>query len=58
MTKEATKTMTTVYEDIGRLGKPHGVKGEVTFQFDDDVFVRTEADYLVSGSMVSSYLSL
>ncbi len=32
---------------IGRLGKAHGVKGEVTFQFDDDVFDRVESDYLV-----------
>ena len=32
---------------IGRIGKTHGVRGEVTFQFDDDVFDRVEADYLV-----------
>ena len=32
---------------IGRIGKAHGVKGEVTFQFTDDVFDRVEADYLV-----------
>ena len=32
---------------IGRLGKVHGVKGEVTLQFDDDVFDRVDADYLV-----------
>ena len=32
---------------IGRLGKPHGVKGEVTMQVDDDVFDRTDADYLI-----------
>jgi 16S rRNA processing protein RimM len=32
---------------IGRLGKAHGVKGEVSFLFDDDVFDRVEADYLV-----------
>ena len=32
---------------IGRLGKAHGVKGEVTFHFDDDVFDRVDADYLV-----------
>ena len=32
---------------IGRLGKAHGVKGEVSFQFDDDVFDRVEAEYLV-----------
>ncbi len=34
---------------IGRLGKPHGVAGEITFRFDDDVFDRTDADYLVLG---------
>ena len=32
---------------IGRLGKTHGVKGEVSLQFDDDIFDRVDADYLV-----------
>ena len=32
---------------IGKLGKTHGVKGEVSFMFDDDVFDRVDADYLV-----------
>ena len=32
---------------IGRLGKAHGVRGEVSFQFDDDIFDRVDADYLV-----------
>lgn len=32
---------------IGRIGKPHGVKGEVSLQFSDDVFDRVDADYLV-----------
>lgn len=32
---------------IGRLGKAHGVKGEVTLQFDDDIFDRVDCDYLV-----------
>ena len=32
---------------IGRLGKPHGVKGELLFQFDDDVFDRADADFLI-----------
>ena len=32
---------------IGRLGKAHGIKGEVSLQFDDDVFDRVDADYLV-----------
>lgn len=32
---------------IGRLGKAHGVKGEVSLQFDDDIFDRVDADYLI-----------
>lgn len=32
---------------IGRIGKTHGVKGEVQVQIDDDVFDRTDADYLI-----------
>ena len=32
---------------IGRLGKAHGVKGEVSFQFDDDIFDRIDCDYLI-----------
>lgn len=32
---------------IGKIGKPHGVKGEVTLLFSDDVFDRTDADCLV-----------
>lgn len=32
---------------IGRLGKAHGVKGEVSFQFTDDIFDSVDADYLV-----------
>lgn len=32
---------------IGRLGKTHGVKGEISFQFDDDIFDRVDTDYLV-----------
>lgn len=32
---------------IGRIGKPHGVKGELQLQFDDDIFDTTDADYLV-----------
>lgn len=32
---------------IGRLGKSHGVKGDISFPFDDDVFDRVEADYLI-----------
>lgn len=32
---------------IGRIGKTHGVRGEVSFQFDDDIFDRVDAEYLV-----------
>ena len=32
---------------IGRLGKAHGVKGEVSLQFDDDIFDQVDCDYLV-----------
>lgn len=32
---------------IGRIGKTHGVKGEVTIQLTDDIFDRVDADYLV-----------
>ncbi|MGI6222660.1 MAG: ribosome maturation factor RimM [Prevotella sp.] len=31
---------------IGRLGKVHGVAGELTFMFTDDVFDRNDADFL------------
>ncbi len=32
---------------IGQLGKPHGIKGEITFSFTTDVWDRVESDYLV-----------
>ena len=32
---------------IGRLGKTHGVKGEVSLLFEDDIFDRVDCDYLV-----------
>ena len=32
---------------IGKLGKTHGVNGEISFLLDDDVFDRTDADYLI-----------
>lgn len=32
---------------IGRIGKAHGVKGEVQMQFTDDAFDRVDADYLI-----------
>ena len=44
---------------IGKLGKPHGVKGEITFAITDDVLDRVDADYLVldiDGILVPFYL--
>lgn len=32
---------------IGMFNKPHGVKGEVSFTFTDDIFDRADCDYLV-----------
>ena len=32
---------------IGKLGKTHGVRGEISFLFADDVFDRVDADYLI-----------
>ncbi len=32
---------------IGIIGKPHGVKGEVSFRFDDDIFDTVDADFLI-----------
>lgn len=44
---------------IGVLTKPHGVKGELSMQFTDDVFDRVDADYLVldiDGIMVPFFI--
>lgn len=44
---------------IGRIGKAHGVKGEVTFQFDDDIFDRSDADSLfieIDGLLVPFFI--
>ncbi len=44
---------------IGRLGKAHGIKGEVTLQVDDDVFDRTDSDHLIleiDGIMVPFFM--
>jgi 16S rRNA processing protein RimM len=44
---------------IGRLGRAHGIKGEVSFHFDDDIFDRVDADYLildVDGILVPFYM--
>lgn len=32
---------------IGKLLKPHGVKGEIAFAFDNDVFDRVDCPYLI-----------
>lgn len=48
----------SVYK-IGRLGKPHGIKGEISMQFSDDVFDRTDAEYLIfelDGIMVPFFM--
>ena len=35
-----------VYQ-IGKMGKTHGLKGEINFQFTDDVWDRIDSDYLI-----------
>lgn len=32
---------------IGIINRPHGVKGEISFTFTDDIFDRVECDYLI-----------
>ena len=47
-----------VYQ-IGRMGKAHGLKGEINLQFTDDVWDRAEADHiicLVDGILVPFFL--
>lgn len=44
---------------IGRIGKPHGVKGEVSFHFTDDVFDRVESEYvflMIDGILVPFFM--
>lgn len=44
---------------IGRISKAHGLKGEVVFSFTDDVFDRSDSDYLIiriNGIMVPFFL--
>lgn len=44
---------------IGKLGKTHGIKGELSMMIDDDVFDRVDADYLVlelDGIMVPFFM--
>ena len=42
---------------IGRLGKTHGVRGEISFLFDDDVFDRVDADFLACSSIFFNHSS-
>ena len=32
---------------IGMFNKPHGVKGEISFTFTDDIFDRVDGEYLI-----------
>ena len=51
-------TLNDVYR-IGTLGKPHGVKGEIAFSFEDDVFDREEAACLfimIDGLLVPFFI--
>lgn len=32
---------------IGKMGKTHGLKGEINFQFTDDVWDKADCDYLI-----------
>lgn len=44
---------------IGQIGRTHGVKGEVTFNFTDDVWDRAESEYLflcVDGILVPFFI--
>lgn len=44
---------------IGKLGKAHGIKGEISMQVDDDVFDRVDAEYLfleLDGIMVPFFM--
>ena len=44
---------------IGVINKPHGVKGEMSFTFTDDIFDRVDCDYLVlllDGIMVPFFI--
>lgn len=32
---------------IGKFGKPHGIKGEISFSFENDIFDRKDCPYLI-----------
>ena len=42
-----------VYQ-IGRMGKAHGLKGEINFQFTDDVWDRADSDYIIDVAPVET----
>ena len=42
---------------IGIFNKPHGIHGELSFTFTDDIFDRVEAEYLICLLMVYWCLS-
>ena len=47
--------------NIGKITKSHALKGEVVFNFSDDIFDRTESEYLIceiDGILVPFYMSL
>lgn len=44
---------------IGKIGKPHGVRGEVSFHFTDDVFDRVDSEYvflMIDGILVPFFI--
>ena len=46
---------------IGIFNKPHGIHGELSFTFTDDIFDRVEAEYLIcllDGILAVSYTHL
>ena len=42
---------------IGRIGRPHGIKGELIFMFSDDVFDQVDADYLIYNASIDAPLT-
>lgn len=45
--------------NIGKITKAHGLKGEVVFNFSDDIFDRADADYIIcdiDGILVPFYI--
>ena len=46
---------------IGIFNKPHGIHGELSFTFTDDIFDRVEAEYLIcllDGTVSYTHLTL